>query len=194
MCLFPNLKREFNYLHQITFPFLKEKRKEKWTFIKYLCWRRLLRVPWTARRSNQSILNEINPEYSLAGLMMKLKLQYFGHQMQRADSGSGYYALCPWHIVTAQKIFVTWMDRWMNKLVTCELLRRYTKKIFYTNYTKKTFMTQITTMVWSLTQSQTSWNVKWALRCITVNKASGGDSIPVELFQILKDDAVKVLY
>ena len=50
------------------------------------CWRRLLRVPWTARRSNQSILEEISPECSLEGLMLKLKLQYFGHLMQRADS------------------------------------------------------------------------------------------------------------
>ena len=50
------------------------------------CWRRLLRVPWTARRSNQSILEEINPEYSLEGPMLKLKLQYFGHLMGRADS------------------------------------------------------------------------------------------------------------
>ena len=50
------------------------------------CWRRLLRVPWTARRSNQSILQEISPEYSLEGLMLKLKLQYFGHLMRRADS------------------------------------------------------------------------------------------------------------
>ena len=50
------------------------------------CWRRLLRVPWTARRSNQSILKEINPEYSLEGLMLKPKLQYFGHLMWRADS------------------------------------------------------------------------------------------------------------
>ena len=49
-------------------------------------WRRLLRVPWTARRSNQSILKEISPEYSLEGLMMKLKLQYFGHLMRRTDS------------------------------------------------------------------------------------------------------------
>ena len=49
-------------------------------------WRRLLRVPWTARRSNQSISKEISPEYSLEGLMLKLKLQYFGHQMRRADS------------------------------------------------------------------------------------------------------------
>ena len=50
------------------------------------CWRRLLRVPWTARGSNQSILKEISPEYSLEGLMLKLKLQYFGRLMQRADS------------------------------------------------------------------------------------------------------------
>ena len=50
------------------------------------CWRRLLRVPWTARRSNQSILKEISPEYSLEGVMLKLKLQYFGHLMRRADS------------------------------------------------------------------------------------------------------------
>ena len=50
------------------------------------CWRRLLRVPWTARSSNQSILKDINPDYSLEGLMLKLKLQYFGHLMQRTDS------------------------------------------------------------------------------------------------------------
>ena len=50
------------------------------------CWRRLLRVSWTARRSNQSILKEVSPEYSLEGLMLKLKLQYFGHLMQRSDS------------------------------------------------------------------------------------------------------------
>ena len=51
------------------------------------CWRRLLRVPWTARRSNQSILKEISPEYSLEGLMLRLKLKYFGHLMQRTDVG-----------------------------------------------------------------------------------------------------------
>ena len=50
------------------------------------CWRRLLRVSWTARRSNQSILKENSPDYSLEGLMLKLKLQYFGHPIQRADS------------------------------------------------------------------------------------------------------------
>ena len=50
------------------------------------CWRRLLRVSWTARRANQSIVKEISPEYSLEGLMLKLKLQYFGHLMRRTDS------------------------------------------------------------------------------------------------------------
>ena len=58
---------------------------KNWCF-ELWCWKRLLRVPWTARRSNQSILKEISPEYSLEGLMLKLKLQYFGHLMQRADS------------------------------------------------------------------------------------------------------------
>ena len=53
---------------------------------KLWCWRRFLRVPWTARRSNQSILKEINPEYSVEGLMLKLKLQYIGYLMRRADS------------------------------------------------------------------------------------------------------------
>jgi len=64
--------------------------KESWTpnnwWFELWCWRRLLRVPWTARRSNQSILKEISPEYSLEGLMLKLKLQYFGHLMWRTDS------------------------------------------------------------------------------------------------------------
>ena len=64
------------------------KKAEHWRTdaFKLWCWRRLLRVPWTARRSNQSILKEINPEYSLEGLMLRLKLQYFGHLMQRANS------------------------------------------------------------------------------------------------------------
>ena len=63
-------------------------RAECWRIdaFKLWCWRRLLRVPWTARRTNQSILKEINPEYSLEGLMLKLKLQYFGHLMQRTDT------------------------------------------------------------------------------------------------------------
>ena len=64
------------------------KKAEHWEIdaFELWCWRRLLRVPWTARRSNQSILKETNPDYSLEGLMLKLKLQYFGHLMERADS------------------------------------------------------------------------------------------------------------
>ena len=64
------------------------KKAERWRtdVFELWCWRRLLRVPWTARRSNQSILKEISPEYSLEGLMLKLKLQYFGHLMQRTDT------------------------------------------------------------------------------------------------------------
>ena len=63
----------------------KAEHRRIYTF-KLWCWRRLLRVPWTKRISNQSILKEINPEYSLEGLMLKLKLQYFGHLMGRTDS------------------------------------------------------------------------------------------------------------
>ena len=64
------------------------KKAEQWRIAAFelWCWRRLLRIPWTSRRSNQSILKEISPEYSLEGLMLKLKLQYFGHLMWRADS------------------------------------------------------------------------------------------------------------
>ena len=65
---------------------IKKVEHQRIDVFKLWCWRRLLRVPWTATRSNQSILKEINPEYSLEGLMLKLKLQYFGYLMQRADS------------------------------------------------------------------------------------------------------------
>ena len=79
----------------MVFPVVMD-RCESWTMkkaehrridaFKLWCWRTVFRVPWTARKSNQSILKEINPEYSLEGLMLKLKLQYFGYLMQRADS------------------------------------------------------------------------------------------------------------
>ena len=65
---------------------IKKDERQRIGAFKLWCWRRLLRVPWTARRSNQSILKEISPEYSLKGLMLKLKLQYFGHLMWRPDS------------------------------------------------------------------------------------------------------------
>ena len=65
---------------------LKKAERQRIDVFELWCWRRLLRVPWIARRSNQSMLKEMSPEYSLEGLMLKLKLQYFGHLMQSADS------------------------------------------------------------------------------------------------------------
>ena len=65
---------------------MKKAERQRIDALELWCWRRLLRVPWAARRSNQSILKEVSPEYSLEGLMLKLKLQYFGHLMRRADS------------------------------------------------------------------------------------------------------------
>ena len=67
-------------------PYIKKGECQRTDAFKLWCWRRLLRVPWTARGSKQSILKEINPEYSLEGLMLKLKPQYFGHLMQKANS------------------------------------------------------------------------------------------------------------
>ena len=66
--------------------YIKKTERRRIDAFELWCWRRLLRVPWTARRSNKSILKEISPEYSLKGLMLKLKLQNFGHLMQRTDS------------------------------------------------------------------------------------------------------------
>ena len=76
LCL--DLSHEYICKNSLSFTFKR--------YILFVCWKRLLRVPWTARRSNQSILKEPNPEYSLEGLMLKLKLQYFGHLERRAHS------------------------------------------------------------------------------------------------------------
>ena len=82
----------FQHCRQTLYPLSHQgslmKKAEHWRIdaFKLWCWRRLLRVPWIARRSNQSILKEISPEYSLEGLMLKLKLQYFGHLIWRTDS------------------------------------------------------------------------------------------------------------
>ena len=65
---------------------IKKAERRRFDAFELWCWRRLLRVPWTTKRSSQSILKEISPECSLEGLMLKMKLQYFGHLMQRADS------------------------------------------------------------------------------------------------------------
>ena len=78
------------------------------------CWRRLLRVPWTARRSTQSILMEISPEYSLEGLMLKLKFQYYGHVMQRTDIGKDHDAGKDWR--QEKGITEEEMVRWYHQL------------------------------------------------------------------------------
>ena len=89
------LVTKFHLVKAVVFPIVMYgceswtiKKAERWRIdaFELQCWRRLLRVPWTARKSNQSILKEISPEYSLEGLMLKLKLQYFGHLIQRTDS------------------------------------------------------------------------------------------------------------
>ena len=93
------------------------KKAEHWRFdaFELWCWRRLLRVPWTGRRSNQSILKEIRPEYSLEGLILKLKLQYFGHLMQRTDSLEKTLMLDDWR----QEMGTTEGDGWMASLTQC---------------------------------------------------------------------------
>ena len=81
---------------------------KNWCF-RIVCWRRLLRLPWTSRRPSQSILREINPEYSLEGLLLKLKLQYFGHLMQRANSIE--------KTLMMRKIESKRWRRWQNEMV-----------------------------------------------------------------------------
>ena len=78
--IFPIVKHEYEIWT------IKKAEHQRTDAFEMWCWRRLLRIPWTARRSNQSILKEISPEYSLEGLTLKLKLQYFGYLMQKADS------------------------------------------------------------------------------------------------------------
>ena len=78
---FFNFLRNIHTLFQVSHVAIKKAECQRIDAFELWCWRRLLRVPWTARRSNQSILKEIIPEYSLEGLMLKLKLQYFGHLM-----------------------------------------------------------------------------------------------------------------
>ena len=94
------------------------KKAEHWRIdaFELWCWRRLLRIPWTARRSNQSILKEISPEYSLEGLMLKLKLQYFGHLMRRTDTRKDPDARKDWRWEekgTTKDEMVGW-HHWLN--------------------------------------------------------------------------------
>ena len=87
--------------------------KEGW-ILKNWCWRRLLRVNWTTRRSKQSILKEINPEYSLEGHMLKLKLQYFGHLMQRSNSLEKTLMLGK---IEGRRRKGWWKIRWLNGII-----------------------------------------------------------------------------
>ena len=83
------------------------------------CWRRLLRVPWTARRSNQSLLKQVSPEYSLEGLMLKLKLQYFGHLMQRTDSLEKSLMGDFWLKIEGRRKKGQQRMRWLNGITEC---------------------------------------------------------------------------
>ena len=92
------------------------KKAERWRIdaFELWCWKRLLRLPWTSRRSNQSILKEISPEYSLEELMLKLKLQYFGHLMRRTDSLEK--TLCWERMKAGGEGDDRWWDGWMASL------------------------------------------------------------------------------
>ena len=95
---------------------VKKAERQRIDAFKLWCWRRLLRVPWTARRFNQSILREISPECSLERLMLKLKLQYFGHLMRRTDSLEKTLMLRPWERLKAGEGDDRGWDGWMALL------------------------------------------------------------------------------
>ena len=96
---------------------IKKAEHQKIDAFELWCWRRLLRVPWTVRRSNSSILKEINPEYSLEGLILKLKLQHLGHLIWRADSGKDPDAGKDWRQRRRGRQRMRWLDgitNWMD--------------------------------------------------------------------------------
>ena len=181
------------------------------------CWRRLLRVPWTARRSNQSILKEISPGISLEELMLNLKLQYFGQLMRRVDSlektlmlgGIGGRRRRGWQRMRWLDGITDSMGVSLSELPELVMDREAWRAEIHGVTESRARLSDWTELNWTLLADDPDSHdgvithlepdileceVKWVLGSITMNKASGGDGIPAELFQILKDDAVKVLH
>ena len=140
------------------------------------CWRRVLRVPWTARRSNQSILKEINPEYSLEGLMLKLKLQSFGHLMWRTDSFEETLMLGK--IEGGRRrgqqrmrrlVGITdSMDMSLSKFCELEMDREAWRAAFHWVTKNQTWLSDWTELVWPIL----GWAWGWVGQCLGVSRSS----------------------